>query len=120
MPENYPAARERLLEQIGALGSAAPATMGAFESLHAAAISEGALSSAQKELIALGIGIAVRCDGCIAYHVHDALDAGAKADEIVETIEVAVLMGGGPSVVYGAQAHRALGEFLAADASVTA
>jgi AhpD family alkylhydroperoxidase len=60
---------------------------------------------------ALGIGIAARCDGCIAYHVHDALKAGASRKEIVETIGVAVLMGGGPAAVYGTEAFAALNQF---------
>jgi AhpD family alkylhydroperoxidase len=55
--------------------------------------------------------IAARCDGCIAYHVHDALKAGATRKEIVETIGVAVLMGGGPATVYGAEAFEALNQF---------
>jgi len=60
---------------------------------------------------ALGIGIAARCDGCIAYHVHDALRAGATRKEIVETIGVAIMMGGGPATMYGAQAFEALEQF---------
>jgi AhpD family alkylhydroperoxidase len=58
------------------------------------ATADGVLAAKTKELIALGIGIAVRCDGCIAYH--DALHAGASAEEINETIGVAVMMGGWP------------------------
>ncbi len=65
-----------------------------------------------KELIALAIGISVRCDGCISYHVHDALEAGASREEIVETIGVSILMGGGPDVVYSSQALKALNEFV--------
>lgn len=53
----------------------------------------------------------VRCDGCVAYHVHDALEAGASRDEIVEVIGVAVLMGGGPAVVYGSEALEAVEQF---------
>lgn len=56
----------------------------------------------------MSIGIAVHCDGCITYHVHDALMAGATQEEIVETIGVAVMMGGGPSVVYGCETLTAL------------
>ncbi|WP_246050236.1 carboxymuconolactone decarboxylase family protein [Neolewinella litorea] len=52
----------------------------------------------------------VRCDGCIAFHLHDAIAAGADRDEITEAIGVAVLMGGGPSVVYGCEALKALGQ----------
>ncbi|MBZ0300131.1 MAG: carboxymuconolactone decarboxylase family protein [Anaerolineae bacterium] len=85
--------------------------MGAFMQLHHAGASDGALSSQCKELIALGIAIAVHCDGCIAFHVHDALQAGATRDEITEAIGVAVLMGGGPSVMYGCEALEALEQF---------
>lgn len=64
-------------------------------------------------MIALGIAITVRCDGCIAYHVHDSLQAGSSSEEILETIGVAVMMGGGPSVVYGCEAMEALDQFAA-------
>lgn len=69
------------------------------------------LAAGTKELIALAISIAVHCDGCIAYHVHDALAAGASRQEVAETIGVAVMMGGGPAVIYGAQALEAVGQF---------
>ncbi|AKS41562.1 carboxymuconolactone decarboxylase family protein [Wenzhouxiangella marina] len=109
-PERY-AALGAMMER---LGGEIPATMGAFGQLHEAAAADGALSAKTKELIALGIAITVRCDGCIAYHVHDAMQAGASHAEIVETIGVAILMGGGPSVVYGTEALRALEQFEAA------
>ena len=64
-----------------------------------------------QELIALGIAITVRCDGCISFHVHDAMAADASAEEIAETVSVAILMGGGPSVVYGIEALQALSQF---------
>ncbi|NDJ85449.1 MAG: carboxymuconolactone decarboxylase family protein [Chloroflexi bacterium] len=85
--------------------------MRGFGQLHKASVADGALSGKSKELIALGIAIAVRCDGCIAYHVHDAIHAGASQDEIMETIGVAILMGGGPAVMYGAEAYEALTQF---------
>ncbi|MBM9531370.1 carboxymuconolactone decarboxylase family protein [Desulfoprunum benzoelyticum] len=87
--------------------------MTAFAQLSAAATTAGALDARTKQLIALGIGITVRCDGCIAYHVHDALRAGASREEILETIGVAVLMGGGPAVIYGCEALEALEQFEA-------
>lgn len=98
----------RLMEE---LGSAIPDTMGAFGKLHKSGIETGALTTKTKELIALGIAITVRCDGCIAFHVHDALQSGATNEEITETIGVAVLMGGGPAVVYGCEALEALHQF---------
>jgi AhpD family alkylhydroperoxidase len=109
--KDYPAYYEHLTEIIDELGAAAPGAMSGFAKMHEGAIEEGALSARIKELIALGIAVAVRCDGCIAYHVHDALEAGASRDEIVEAIGVAVLMGGGPAVVYGAEALEALEQF---------
>lgn len=109
--KNYPEHYKELKAQIASLGREAPGPMGAFGSLHEKALASGALSSQTKELIALAVSIAVRCDGCIAYHVHDALEAGAGRKEIAEAIGVAVMMGGGPAVVYGAQAHEALRQF---------
>ena len=88
-----------------------PDTMAGFGALHAAAVAPGALETKTKELIALGIGISVRCNGCIAFHVHDALHAGASRAEILDTIGVAILMGGGPSMVYGCEALEALEQF---------
>ncbi len=113
MSSDHPAILARLNERMEGLAGDAPEAMGAFMGLHEATTADGALAKSTKELIALAIGITVRCDGCIAFHVHDALAAGATHDEVVETIGVAVMMGGGPSVVYGAEAHEALREFEA-------
>lgn len=73
--------------------------MSGFDQLLKNAIAEGALTSKIKELIALGIAISVRCDGCITFHIHDALDAEATRQEVTETIEVAIAIGGGPSLI---------------------
>jgi len=101
-----------LLKLMGELETKIPDTIKGFNALHIASISEGALTSKTKELIALGIAITVRCDGCIAFHVHDALKSGATSEEIVETIGVAILMGGGPALMYGCEALEALNQFI--------
>ncbi len=106
-PEQY----EQLRQLMGELGGYIPETMAAFSNLHKSTNSNGALTPKAKELIALGIAITVRCDGCISFHVHDALSAGASDGEIMETIGVAILMGGGPSVMYGCDALEALKQF---------
>ncbi|MAY38566.1 MAG: alkylhydroperoxidase [Spongiibacter sp.] len=85
--------------------------MQGFGALHEASLKPGALDTKTKELIALGIAITVRCDGCISFHVHDAMEAGASQGEIAETVSVAILMGGGPSVVYGIEAMQALSQY---------
>lgn len=111
MNKQYPAYFEELQQLMGNLGTAIPGTMGGFGQLHKQAMLDGVLSAKIKELIALSIAITVRCDGCIAYHVHEALQAGATRAEIAEAIGVAVLMGGGPSVVYGSEALKAVDQF---------
>ncbi len=111
MGQNYPKNLELLQQAMGELGKEIPATMGGFAQLHKASVGDGVLDTKTKELIALAIAISVRCDGCISFHVHDALKAGATRQEIVETIGVAVLMGGGPAVVYGCEALEAMGQF---------
>lgn len=117
MAKDFPGIYGHLNEMIGRLGEAAPETMAGFAQLHESSAADGALDAKTKELIALAIGIAVHCDGCISYHTHDALEAGASREEIIEVIGVAVMMGGGPSVVYGCQALEAVDQFQSAAAS---
>jgi AhpD family alkylhydroperoxidase len=109
--KNYTKKYDELTKLMERLGTKNPEIMNGFNTLHEVSIKEGKLSSKIKELIALGIAITVRCDGCIAFHVHDALSSGATSEEIVETIGVAILMGGGPSVVYGCEALEAMEQF---------
>jgi AhpD family alkylhydroperoxidase len=85
--------------------------MKAFGSLASAATKDGALDKMTKELMAIAISISIRCEGCIAYHTLNAFKAGASREEMLETINVAVEMGGGPSTVYGAKALEAYDEF---------
>jgi AhpD family alkylhydroperoxidase len=72
-----------------------------------AATAPNALGTKTKELIALVIGITARCDGCVAYHARAAARHGSTREEIVDTIGMAVYMGGGPSMIYGAEALAA-------------
>jgi AhpD family alkylhydroperoxidase len=86
--------------------------MTGFARLHKKAMEDGALSTRVKEMMALAIGIVVGCEGCIAYHVHDAVKAGATRQELLETIGVGILMGGGPGSIYAAHALDAMEQFL--------
>ena len=92
---------------VGEYRKASPDIAKAFSALASAATTPGALPTKTKELIALAIGIAGRCDGCIGFHTAAAIRHGATRAEILETIDVAIYMGGGPSYVYGAQALEA-------------
>jgi AhpD family alkylhydroperoxidase len=107
----YPEFYDHLRGLMAKLAKEAPGPLGAFGQLHHKSLSDGALSTKVKELMCLAIGIGVHCDGCIAYHVHDALKAGASRQEVIEAIAVAVMMGGGPASVYGALAMEALDQF---------
>jgi AhpD family alkylhydroperoxidase len=59
-----------------------------------------------KELIALGISIAIKCEACILRHLSEDLKMGANIDEIIEVIKMAALMGGGPSLAYGVKDYK--------------
>ncbi len=96
---------------FGKMAKDIPGPMMGFQKLMAAATEDGALSTKTKELIAFAIGINVRCDGCLAHHAQAVLKADATRDEVAEMIGVTLLMGGGPSSVYGVEAMRAYDEF---------
>jgi AhpD family alkylhydroperoxidase len=89
------------------LFKAAPEPMRAFTALMTAASRDGIVSARIKELTALAIAIAMRCEGCILHHVEAARRHGAERAELIEMIAVAIEMGGGPATVYGATALAA-------------
>lgn len=82
-----------------------------FAAISDAALTEGALSSKVKELMAMVIGIVHGCDGCIASHAKGAVRAGATPQEAAEAIGVSILMHGGPATIHGARAFSAFNEF---------
>ena len=109
---DYVEYHKHLEERLAQLGHELPGPMTGFSRLHKKAVEDGALSARTKELMALAVGIAVHCEGCIAYHVHDAVKAGATRQELLETIGVAIMMGGGPAAMYAAHALDAIEQFM--------
>jgi len=97
--------------------SGAPDVMKAFAGIAQAALQKNALDAKTKELIALAISVAVRCDDCIAFHAKAAVDHGATSDEVHETLGMAIYMGAGPSAMYAAHALEAYQQFAEAKAS---
>ena len=93
---------------FGALGE----TGKGFNAMHDAAVKDGALDLKTKELEAIAIAIAMRCEGCIVQHAKACLKAGVTRDELVETIGIAVMMGGGPATVYGGKALDCYDQFV--------
>jgi len=82
------------------LGKDYPQETGAFMSFLRRTIQEKALDTKTKELIALALGIAAGCEWCIVLHTKNALEAGAKPEELIEAGYVAVLMAGGPALMH--------------------
>ena len=109
---NYVEMPKYLDERLVQLGSEIPMQMGGFARLHKKAVADGALSRKVKELMALAISISIGCEGCIAYHTHDAVQVSATRDELLETIGVGVMMAGGPGSIYGVHALDAIEQFL--------
>ena len=108
---SYPDKLRNAKKNMLSLMSAQPAVMDCFNGLHQAAAATGALDTKTKELMCLAISITARCDDCIAYHTYDALKAGASKAEVADAIGVAILMGGGPGMLYAAHAIKALEQF---------
>jgi AhpD family alkylhydroperoxidase len=109
---------KELTAQLRNLRGGAPEVMKAFASMAQAAGAAKALDRKTKELIALGIAVAVRCDDCIGFHVKAALEQGASEEEVTEVLGMAIYMGAGPSVMYASHALEAFSQF--ANAASTA
>lgn len=104
-----------LLAELAPLGrelrALIPGVYEGFGQMHSAAFADGSVDKKTKELLALAIAIAVRCDGCIASHARGAATNGASEAEVAETIGVAIAMSGGPGTVYGPRALAAYRSF---------
>ena len=111
MEKNYVDIPTRISGDLRKLRQDIPDTMKAFSALAQAAGRDGALDKKTKELIALAIAIATRCDGCIGFHMEALVRLGATRQEVEETLGMTIYMGGGPSLMYAADAISAFEEF---------
>jgi len=107
MSKDYKQITKDIFEYIGELRKVTPDAMNGFSALAKGATQDGELDKKTKEFIALGIGVSQRCDGCIGFHVKTLKTMGATREEIAEVMAMAVYMGGGPSLMYAADALRA-------------
>lgn len=110
MTKNYKEITSGLSKEIGKLRKDMPDVMQGFSAMAQAATKDAVLSKKTKELIALALGVAGHCDGCIGFHTQALAKLGAERDEIVEVLGMAVYMGGGPSLMYAADAIAAFDE----------
>jgi AhpD family alkylhydroperoxidase len=107
MYQNWTELLQGLSAPLKDLRSGAPEVMKGFSAIAQAALKPAALDTKTKELIALAVGVATRCDDCIGFHVKAALQQGATRAEVMETLAMAIYMGAGPSVMYAAHAIEA-------------
>lgn len=111
MTKSYTQITADINSGIAKIREGAPEAMAGFGALAKGAMKPGALSAEQKELIALAIGVAGHCDGCIGFHAKALARMGTPREQIIEALAVAVYMGGGPSLMYAADAMHAIDEF---------
>lgn len=109
--KDWPQTVTELTTHLRELRGGAPDVMKAFAGLAQAAVAPKALDGKTKELIALAIAVAIRCDDCIAFHVKAARQQGASRDEVLEALGMAIYMGAGPAVMYATHALDAYGQF---------
>jgi AhpD family alkylhydroperoxidase len=114
MADEFTSLTKEISRSVGEIRKAMPALMDGFSTLATEATRDDVLEKKTKELIALAIAVATHCDGCIGFHTRTLVKLGATREEVLETLGVTIYMGGGPSLMYAADAVRAFDEFSAA------
>jgi len=120
MGKSYKEITSEISRHIAVLRNDIPETMKGFSAMAGAATKPGALDRKTKELIALALGVAAHCDGCIGFHMQALIRLGTSRAEIEEALGMAIYMGGGPSLMYAAEALGAYEQLAAETASSAA
>jgi len=97
--------------QLAKLSKEMPEVMAGFSAMSRAATQNGALDKKTKELIAMALAVANHCPGCIGFHSQTLVKLHTTRAELIETLGMAIYMGGGPSLMYAAEALEAFEEF---------
>ena len=111
---SYTELTQEISANIKSMREQSPDLIKSFNALSQAAMKDGILDAKTKELIALAIGVANRCDGCIGFHVKALVRLGATREELNEVLNMCVYLGGGPSLMYAANVLAAFDEFSVA------
>jgi AhpD family alkylhydroperoxidase len=114
MSEKFTSITQDISRSLGVMRKDIPDAMQGFSALSKAALAPGVMSALDKELIALAIGVSSRCDACIGFHIKALIRLGVSRSQLMETLAVCTYMGGGPALMYAAEAVRAYEEFYAA------
>ncbi len=111
---DHPSLIRDINESLAPFRKGQPEAMAGFGQLARASMAEGAISTKHKELIALAIGVTQRCSGCIGFHVKALRKLDCSRAELEEMLAVCVYMGGGPALMYAAEALKAWDAMAAA------
>jgi AhpD family alkylhydroperoxidase len=111
MSDKFSQVTKDISTQLAKLRQELPEVMAGFSQLAQAATKDGVLDKKTKELIVMALAVAKQCPGCIGFHAQTLIKLGAQRNELLETLSLAVYMGGGPSLMYAAEALEAFEEF---------
>lgn len=111
---DHPTLVQNISQSLSGLRKSQPEVMQGFGALAKAAMAAGAIDETHKELMALAIGITQHCSGCIGFHVKALRRLGCTRQQLDETLAVCVYMGGGPALMYAAEAVAAWDAFTPA------
>lgn len=111
MAKDYTQITKDISEYIMEMRKLVPDATNGFTALAKGATKDGAVSEKVKEFIALAIGVATHCDGCIGFHTKALVRLGATREEVAEVLAMCTYMGGGPNYMYAADALRAFDQF---------
>lgn len=114
MKKDYTAITASISANAAKLRADIPETMKGFSAMAHAACRTGALEEKTKELIALALSVGLRCDGCIGFHMRTLVKLKATRAEVEEALGMAIYMGGGPALMYAADALGAYEDMTAA------
>ena len=113
MSKSYREITRDVSASLAKLRADLPDTTKGFSMMARSALQDGALDKKTKELIALALSVAAHCDACIGFHVESLVRLGVTRAELEEALGMAVYMGGGPSLMYAADALSAYEEISA-------
>ena len=111
MSERFTEITQNLNTGLAKLRREIPDVMAGFSSLAQASTKAGALDKKSKELIAMALAVSTHCQGCIGFHAQTLVKLETTREELLETLSMAIYMGGGPSLMFAAEALEAFEEF---------
>ena len=108
---DFKALTREISGNVSQLRTSQPEVMQSFNAMGKAALAPGAIDAKTKELIAMALAVSARCDPCLGYHAQALVRLGCTRAELEEMLGVCVYMGGGPALMYAANALAAYEEF---------